>query len=74
MPNALFVVMDGLGDRGRETPLSKAKTPNLDKIGAELRGGVALYARSGATSRVGYGASGLVWIRSARVLSRQRTV
>ncbi|MFA5865803.1 MAG: 2,3-bisphosphoglycerate-independent phosphoglycerate mutase [Phycisphaerae bacterium] len=32
MPNALLVVMDGLGDRGKETPLSKAQTPNLDKI------------------------------------------
>jgi len=32
MPNALFVVMDGLGDRGRETPLAKAATPNLDKL------------------------------------------
>ena len=32
MAKALFVVMDGLGDRGAETPLSKANTPNLDKI------------------------------------------
>jgi len=32
MPNALLVVMDGLGDRGKETPLSKANTPNLDKL------------------------------------------
>jgi 2,3-bisphosphoglycerate-independent phosphoglycerate mutase len=32
MANALLVVMDGLGDRGRETPLSKANTPNLNKL------------------------------------------
>lgn len=32
MPNALLVIMDGLGDRGAETPLSKARTPNLDKL------------------------------------------
>ena len=32
MSNALMVVMDGVGDRGRETPLSKANTPNLDKL------------------------------------------
>jgi len=32
MANALLVVMDGLGDRGKQTPLSAAKTPNLDKL------------------------------------------
>jgi len=32
MSNALFVVMDGLGDRGQTTPLSAADTPSLDKI------------------------------------------
>jgi 2,3-bisphosphoglycerate-independent phosphoglycerate mutase len=32
MGKALLVVMDGLGDRGKETPLAKAATPNLDKI------------------------------------------
>jgi len=32
MAKALFVVLDGLGDRGAKTPLSEAKTPNLDKL------------------------------------------
>lgn len=32
MPKALFVVMDGLGDRGGSTPLSAATTANLDKV------------------------------------------
>jgi len=32
MPKALFIIMDGLGDRGKQTPLSAAKTPNLDTI------------------------------------------
>ncbi len=35
MARALFVVMDGLGDRGKQTPLSVANTPNLNKITPE---------------------------------------
>lgn len=35
MIKTLFVVLDGLGDRGSKTPLSVAKTPNLDKISPE---------------------------------------
>ena len=31
---ALFVVMDGLGDRGADTPLSTANSPNLDDLAA----------------------------------------
>ena len=36
--NALLAIMDGLGDRGKETPLSAATTPNLDALTA---GGLA---------------------------------
>jgi len=32
--NALLAIMDGLGDRGKETPLSAATTPNLDALTA----------------------------------------
>ena len=32
---ALLVIMDGLGDRGRTTPLSEAKTPNFDELAAK---------------------------------------
>ncbi len=28
----LLLIMDGVGDRGRETSLSRARTPNLDKL------------------------------------------
>lgn len=29
---ALFIIMDGLGDRGAASPLSQARTPNLDEL------------------------------------------
>jgi len=37
---ALFVVMDGLGDRGAETPLSTADTPHLDELAAKSTSGL----------------------------------
>lgn len=36
---ALFIVMDGLGDRGAKTPLSEAKSPNLDALAAKATTG-----------------------------------
>ncbi len=47
MSNALLVVMDGLGDRGRETPLSAAKTPNLDKLAPSCAMGLMYTLGSG---------------------------
>jgi len=29
---ALLLIMDGVGDRGKDTSLSRARTPNLDKL------------------------------------------
>jgi len=38
--NALLVILDGLSDRGTETPLGKAKTPNFDRLAAESQCGM----------------------------------
>lgn len=34
-PKILLIVLDGLTDRGKRTPLSEAKHPNLDRMAAE---------------------------------------
>ncbi|NOZ23725.1 MAG: 2,3-bisphosphoglycerate-independent phosphoglycerate mutase [Planctomycetes bacterium] len=39
---ALFVVMDGLGDRGAETPLSTANSPHLDELASKSTTGLIL--------------------------------
>jgi len=36
---ALLLIMDGVGDRGKETPLSSAKTPYMDELAATGIGG-----------------------------------